>query len=122
MGIVPEVGAWAGLYANGKGEDEIDSSKAKNVSGIESADNTVPVESYSANAFGVYDTAGNISEWVKDCLLNANYKCAPNDGSAWVSEDGCKQRVLHCGTFLILSASLRSAYRVEFDSQVGTTT
>ncbi len=50
------------------------------------------------------------------------YKGAPNDCSAWVSEDGCKQRVLRCGTFLDLSDSLRSAYRVGFDTQVSTTT
>ena len=42
---------------------------------------TVPVGSYSANAFGVYDTVGNIEEWVEDCW-HENYKDAPIDGSA----------------------------------------
>ena len=42
--------------------DEIDSSKAK----YDSEDGPVPVGSYSANAFGVHDTAGNLYERVED--------------------------------------------------------
>ena len=46
--------------------DEIDSSKAK-YKIKRSEKGTVPVGSYSANAFGVYDTVGNVWEWVEDC-------------------------------------------------------
>jgi len=39
----------------------------------------------------VYDTVGNVYEWVKDCW-HINYKDAPSDGSAWLSASGgdCK--------------------------------
>ena len=80
--------------------DEIDSSKAKYASGDGSEKSTVPVGSYSANAFGVYDTAGNVMEWVEDCWhenYHESYKDAPDDGSAWTSGGNCKARVLGGG-------------------------
>ena len=88
--------------------DEIDSSKAK----YESEDGTVPVSSYSANAFGVHNTSGNVSEWVEDCW-HKTYKDAPTDGSAWLSasEGDCERRVLRGGSWKLQPRSLRSAFR-----------
>lgn len=40
----------------------------------------------TVNAFGKYDLAGWISEWVEDCF-HSSYTGAPADGSAWTSED-----------------------------------
>ena len=93
--------------------DEIDSSKAK----YGSEDSTVPVGSYSANAFGVHDTVGNVEEWVDDCW-HKSYKDAPTDGSAWLSENegNCKERVLRGGSWYNVPKSLRSAFRVGFDA------
>jgi len=92
--------------------DEIDSSKAKYASGDGSEESTVPVGSYSANAFGVYDTVGNVREWVEDCW-HKNYKDAPTDGSAWLSasEGDCKKRVLRGGSWGYIRRFLRSAFR-----------
>ena len=88
--------------------DEIDSSKAK----YESEDGTVPVSSYSANAFGVHNTSGNVSEWVEDCW-HKTYKDAPTDGSAWLSasEGDCERRVLRGGSWKLQPRILRSAFR-----------
>src|SRR5262249_20320982 len=43
---------------------------------------TALVGSFKPNGFGLYDTAGNVWEWVQDCWHD-NYNGAPTDGSAW---------------------------------------
>ena len=99
--------------------DEIDSSKAKYDSEDGSKIGTVPVGSYSANAFGVHDTAGNVREWVEDCK-HKGYKDAPTDGSAWLSENegNCKERVLRGGSWGNDDTGLRSAARNWGDAAV----
>jgi formylglycine-generating enzyme required for sulfatase activity len=37
------------------------------------------------NSFGLYDTIGNVSEWVADCY-HSTYEGAPTDGSAWTTD------------------------------------
>ena len=73
---------------------------------------TSPVGRFSANGFGLYDTLGNVWEWVEDCW-HGNYEGAPVDGSAWLaSNDGnCDQRVLRGGSWVNLPYFLRSADR-----------
>ena len=68
---------------------------------------TVPVGSYPANAFGLYDMAGNVWEWTEDCS-HENYTGAPEDGTAWTTGD-CGQRVLRGGSWGDLTRDLRSA-------------
>ena len=71
---------------------------------------TAAVGSYSPNAFGLYDMAGNVNEWVEDCWHD-NYSGAPRDGSAWTSGGDCDRRVGRGGSWNYRVESLRSAYR-----------
>ena len=70
---------------------------------------TAPVGSFPANAFGLYDMAGNVWEWVEDCYNN-NYDRAPTDGSAWTSGDS-NVRVVRGGSWGLPPEFLRAAYR-----------
>ena len=72
-------------------------------------DETSPVASFPANAFGLYDMHGNIFEWVEDCF-EADRAHAPTDGSA-SKEGNCANRVFRSGTFLSNPYMQRSARR-----------
>lgn len=69
-----------------------------------------PVRSFSANVWGLYDMAGNVSEWVQDCW-HANYVRAPFDGSAW-ENPGCKRRVVRGGYWASSPGQARSSARI----------
>ena len=70
---------------------------------------TVPVGSFSPNAFGLHDMHGNVWEWVQDCL-NESYGGAPSNGSVWQSGD-CSRRVFRGGSWDYDPRTLRSAGR-----------
>ena len=67
---------------------------------------TAPVGSFTPNAFGLYDTLGNVWEWTLDCW-NERYSGAPVDGSAWASGD-CTDRVSRGGSWQNVAGRLRS--------------
>jgi formylglycine-generating enzyme required for sulfatase activity len=56
---------------------------------------TVPVDSFSPNPWGLYQAHGNVLELVEDCYHDS-YAGAPSNGSAWTSGD-CSRRVLRGG-------------------------
>jgi formylglycine-generating enzyme required for sulfatase activity len=70
---------------------------------------THPVGVKRPNAFGLYDMAGNVWEWVQDCY-HADYPGAPTDGSAWTGGD-CNRRVARGGSWNDNPHYLRSASR-----------
>jgi formylglycine-generating enzyme required for sulfatase activity len=70
---------------------------------------TSPIGSFETNAFGLYDTAGNTWQWVRDCYHD-NYDEAPTDGSAWTGGD-CSRHVVRGGSWYDGPRTVRSAYR-----------
>jgi formylglycine-generating enzyme required for sulfatase activity/uncharacterized caspase-like protein len=74
-----------------------------------SKDGTLPVGSYRTNAFGLYDTVGNVREWTEDCW-NGNYNGAPSDGKEWTAGD-CRFRVLRGGSWFDAPWTVRSSNR-----------
>jgi len=73
---------------------------------------TLPVESFPANAWGLHDMHGNVWEWVADCGPSS-YEGAPDDGRAWLAENGgsCSRRVLRGGSWDHFQGNARSALR-----------
>jgi formylglycine-generating enzyme required for sulfatase activity len=74
---------------------------------------TSPVRSYPANAWGLYDMAGNVWEWIADWYGKDYYATLPSDKPA---EDprGPKSgtvRVLRGGSFNSDARNLRAAFR-----------
>jgi formylglycine-generating enzyme required for sulfatase activity/lipoprotein NlpI len=70
---------------------------------------TSPVGSFAANAFGLYDMAGNVWQWVQDCY-DDSYDRAPTNGSAWTGQN-CSRRVVRGGSWISYPQLLRSAGR-----------
>lgn len=73
----------------------------------------------SANPFGLFDLHGNVREWCQDCWHNT-YENAPTDGSAWMSDGDCSQRILRGGSWNSGPRSCRSAARgkMELDASL----
>jgi formylglycine-generating enzyme required for sulfatase activity len=72
---------------------------------------TAPVGSFPANAFGLHDMHGNVWEWVEDCYKN-NYNGAPTDGSALIFPN-CINHVVRGGSWIVwqVPQTARSASR-----------
>ena len=68
-----------------------------------------PVGRFVANAYGLHDLAGNVSEWVADCWHDG-YRRAPADGDAWLNP-GCRERVMRGGAWASAPEQTRSAWR-----------
>ncbi len=68
-----------------------------------------PAGHYAPNPFGLYDTIGNVWEWVQDCW-HPGYAGAPADGRAWEEPD-CAARVLRGGATGGIPKYARSALR-----------
>jgi formylglycine-generating enzyme required for sulfatase activity len=71
---------------------------------------TAPVGSFKSNAFGLYDMAGNVWQWVEDCYHD-DYDGAPTNGSEWLASD-CNNHVVRGGGWGSDPQLLRSANRL----------
>ncbi len=73
-----------------------------------SSPRTAPVGSFRASPWGLYDTTGNVDEWVEDAWHD-RYKGAPRDGSA--SEGGGDDGVERGGSWASEQLGCRAASR-----------
>ncbi len=71
---------------------------------------TVPVDTFSPNAFGLYNVHGNVWEWTQDCW-NERSSGAPSDAGARQRGD-CSKRVARGGSWANYPRDLRSARRI----------
>ena len=83
---------------------------------------TVPVDTFAPNPWGLYHVHGNIWEWTEDCANDANIG-NPGDGTARTKGD-CTQRVIRGGAYATRPQTLRSAFRAwsrvdERDADIG---
>ena len=81
---------------------------------------TLPVEEFNPNKWGLYQVHGNVAEWVEDCW-NSSFDGAPRDGTAWTAGN-CKYRVIKGSSWNSEAdeASMRNSGKVkQRDSETG---
>jgi formylglycine-generating enzyme required for sulfatase activity len=76
---------------------------------------TVPVGSFAANPWGLYNVHGNVWEWCED-VWHGDYVDAPKDGSAWLQGGDSGRRVARGGSWYIVPRNLRAAQRLRLNS------
>jgi len=91
------------------GETLINAANCVGCGGQWSGKSVAPVGSFDPNEFGLYDTHGNVWEWVEDCWSD-NYN-GRTKSSAAVVVDGCKRHVLRGGSWYNDADYARSSYR-----------
>ncbi|MFD1217790.1 bifunctional serine/threonine-protein kinase/formylglycine-generating enzyme family protein [Microbulbifer celer] len=70
---------------------------------------SAPVGNYKANDFGLFDTAGNVAEWVQDCFLG-DYSKHRGDASP-VQIKNCELRAVRGGSMREPLRNISSDYR-----------
>lgn len=70
---------------------------------------SAPVGNYAPNAFGLYDTAGNVAEWTADCFQN-HFIGATVDGTALTLQN-CSLRSVKGGSMKSNAQEISSAAR-----------
>jgi formylglycine-generating enzyme required for sulfatase activity len=71
---------------------------------------TVPVDTFAPNPWGLYHVHGNVWEWTEDCVNDSNIG-NPGDGRPRTTGD-CTHRVVRGGAYATQPQALRAATRV----------
>jgi formylglycine-generating enzyme required for sulfatase activity len=79
-------------------------------------DDTSPVEYYAANGYGLYDMAGNVSEWVNDWYLSTYYSTSPTNDPP--GPPSGTYRVMRGGDWAAVADYLRVATRDDYTPTV----
>jgi len=77
---------------------------------------TLAVNSFEPNPWGLYNVHGNVYDWAADCWNQTN-SGNPGDGTARLSGD-CSRRVVRGGSWSSSPQYLRSAYRIRYSTGV----
>lgn len=72
---------------------------------------TAPAGSFKPNEFGVYDTLGNVFEWVEDCWTEAGNQGASSEK---VGNQVCSQRILRGGSWFSQPDYVQSVFLNHF--------
>jgi formylglycine-generating enzyme required for sulfatase activity len=78
----------------------------------ENRQQTLPVDKFQPNPWGLYQVGGNVWDRLEDCY-HGSYAGAPSDGSAWTFED-CSAHVVRGGSWLNPPSFIRAAHRGRF--------
>ena len=78
---------------------------------------TVGVGDLPSNPWGLFETAGNVWEWVQDCY-RPSYDVSVDTAVAYEEPD-CQERVLRGGGYQAYEIGVRSANRYSFDPNAG---
>ncbi|OEJ69607.1 hypothetical protein BEN30_01850 [Magnetovibrio blakemorei] len=84
--------------------------------GPEISHQSLPVDSFAPNPWGLYNVHGNVWEWTEDCW-NPTYDGAPSTAKPRIDGD-CQQRVMRSGSWYYFSKNLRSAWRAKNNAMV----
>ena len=76
---------------------------------------TAAVGGYRPNAFGLYDTTGNVWEWTEDCVLEEDR--APLTKGGEKPPNGCAQRVVRGGSWVDSPLFVRYDFRFRINPQ-----
>ena len=77
-----------------------------------------PVGSKKQNGFGLYDIAGNVTEWILDCYDEYFYEDMDSD-DPFNDDDDCKRRVYRGGAYSYGAKGLRISRRAWQNHQAG---
>src|SRR5262249_25673578 len=77
---------------------------------------TLPVGSFRANGFRLFDMHGNVWESIEDCWSDEHSADAPGDGSPYL-KPGCGGHVMRGGSWEDYAGDVRSAARVGSGAQ-----
>jgi formylglycine-generating enzyme required for sulfatase activity len=72
---------------------------------------TMPVASFPANAFGLFDMHGNVWEWLEDCWSDEYTAATPANGAPY-GNGNCDGRVMRGGSWEDYAGDIRSSARV----------
>lgn len=77
--------------------------------GADRWEHTAPVGQFEPNAFGLFDTSGNVYEWVEDCQSDLLPRM-PTNGAPYLA-GACETRMMRGGAWYSDAARVRSTYR-----------